>query len=120
MADLLAQGAAWLGEQRGKHLASTVTYRRGASEADLAATFGRTRYEVEDEYGVRVGAEVTDFLVAAADFAPAFGEPEAGDEITANGVVFEVMALSGQGHWRWSDPHRTTLRIHAKQTGTRT
>jgi hypothetical protein len=126
MADLLAQGAAWLGEQRGKHMASTVTYRRGATEADLSATFGRTRYEVEDEYGVRVGAEVTDFLVAAADFAPAFGEPEAGDEIVvhstgsgqAQGVVFEVMAWAGQGHWRWSDPHRTTLRIHAKQTGT--
>ncbi len=28
---------------------------------------------------------------AAADFGPTFGEPEAGDEIVAEGVVFEVM-----------------------------
>ena len=71
--------------------------------------------EVEDEYGVRVGAEVMDFLILAADFSPTFGEPEAGDQITSDGTVFEVMSLAGQGQWRWSDPHRTVMRIHAKQ-----
>ena len=35
----------------------------------------------------------------------------------ADGMVFEVMSLGGQGHWRWSDPHRQTLRIHTKETG---
>ena len=34
MGDLLAQGAAWLEQQRTRHLATTVTYVRGASTAD--------------------------------------------------------------------------------------
>ena len=48
---------------------------------------------------------------------PPFGEPEAGDQIVTDGTIFEVMSLGSQGHWRWSDPHRQALRIHAKETG---
>ena len=72
---------------------------------------------MEDEHGLRVAAHVTDFLILAADLAPTFGEPEAGDQIVTDGVVYEVMNLAGQGHWRWSDPHRTTMRIHTKEVG---
>jgi len=121
--DLLRQGTQWLEQQRAAHCSSPVTYRRPstgsgeATEAVINATFGRTQYEVDDEHGLRVGAEVTDFLVAAADFAPTFGHPQAGDQIVTDGAVYEVMSLTGQGHWRWSDPHRTTMRIHTKQTG---
>lgn len=118
MGDLLRQGSQWLEQQRSAHCSSPVTYSRDETELALNATFGRTEYEVEDDYGLRVGAEVTDFLIAAADFAPTFGEPEAGDRIITDGTVYEVMALSGQGHWRWSDPYRTTLRIHTKEVGT--
>ena len=118
MGDLLRQGSQWLGQMRSAHCSSPVSYRRGETEAVLNTTFGRTEYEVEDDYGLRVGAEVTDFLVSADDFTPTFGEPEAGDQIVADGVVFEVMSLAGQGHWRWSDPHRTTMRIHTKEIGT--
>ena len=117
MGDLLGQGCQWLAQQRGAHCASQVTYRRGETEGLLSATFGRTEYEVEDDYGLRIGAEATDFLILGADLSPTFGEPEAGDQIVADGAVHEVMSLAGQGHWRWSDPHRTTMRIHAKETG---
>jgi len=115
VADLLRQGSQWLAGVLKEHASSPVTYTRGAVELELQATFGRTEYEVEDEYGLRVAAQVADFLIAAADLAPTFDEPEAGDRIVADGAVFEVMPLAGQGHWRWSDPHRTTMRIHAKQ-----
>jgi len=115
--DLLRQGSQWLGDMLKQHASSPVTYRRDATELELQATFGQTEYEVEDEYGLRVAARVTDFLIAAADFTPTFGEPEAGDQIVADGAVYEVMSLAGQGHWRWSDPHGKTLRIHAKQVG---
>ena len=115
MTDLLRQGSQWLGDMLKEHASSPVTYRRGGMELSLNTIFGRTQYEVEDEYGVRVGAEVMDFLILAADFSPTFGEPEAGDQITSDGTVFEVMSLAGQGQWRWSDPHRTVMRIHAKQ-----
>jgi len=116
--DLLRQGSQWLGAMLKQHASSQVTYRREATELELQATFGRTEYEVEDDHGLRVAAHVIDFLVAAADFAPTFGEPEAGDQIIADGVVYEVMSLAGQGHWRWSDPHRQTLRMHTKEVDT--
>ena len=123
MGDLLRQGTQWLEQQRAAHCSSPVTYRRPstgsgeATEAVINATFGRTQYEVEDARGLRVGAEVIDFLVSAEVFAPTFGEPEPGDQIVADGVVYEVMDLAGQGHWRWSDPYRTTMRIHTKEVG---
>ena len=118
MGDLLRQGAQWLGDMLKQHASSPVTYRRDQESHEIDATFGRTQYEVEDEHGLRVGAEVIDFLVSAEVFAPMFGEPEAGDQIVADGVVYEVMDLAGQGHWRWSDPYRTTMRIHTKEVGT--
>jgi len=117
VSDLLRQGNQWLQQQRTAHCSSQVTYRRDATEILVDATFGRTEYEVEDDYGLRVGAQVTDFLILATDFTPTFGEPEAGDQIIADGMVYEVMSLAGQGHWRWSDPYRTTMRIHTKEVG---
>jgi hypothetical protein len=112
--DLLRQGSQWLEQQRTAHCSSPVTYRRGETEAALDATFGRTEYQVEDDFGVVVAAHVTDFLVATAEPAPVFGEPQPGDRIVADGVAYEVMSLGNQGHWRWSDPYRTTMRIHTK------
>ena len=123
MGDLLRQGTQWLGDMLKQHVSSPVTYRRPSTssgqvtKAVIDATYGRTQYEVKDEHGLRIGAEVIDFLVSAEVFAPMFGEPEAGDQIVADGVVYEVMDLAGQGHWRWSDPYRTTMRIHTKEVG---
>ncbi len=113
MSDLIRQGSQWLEQMRASHISSPVTYRRDEDSHEVNATFGRTEYEVEDEYGLRVGAQVTDFLISAEVFP--FDEPEAGDQIVADGAVFEVMNLAGQGHWRWSDPYRQTLRIHTKE-----
>ncbi len=118
MGDLLRQGGQWLEQMRRAALSSQVTYRRGAQEQALSATFGRTQYEVQDESGLLVAAHVTDFLVAAAEFEPVFGEPQPGDQVVADGATYEVLSLGNQGHWRWSDPYRTTMRIHTKQVGT--
>jgi len=116
VSDLLRQGNQWLQQQRTAHCSSQVTYRRDATEILVDATFGRTEYEVEDGYGLRVGAQVTDFLILAETFP--FDEPQPGDQILADGTVYEVMSLAGQGHWRWSDPYRTTMRIHTKEVAT--
>ena len=115
MSDLLRQGSQWLGQMQSQHCSSPVTYSRDQESHEVNATFGRTEYEVEDSSGLRVAAHMTDFLISAEAFP--FAEPEAGDQIVADGVVYEVMDLAGQGHWRWSDPHRTTMRIHAKEIG---
>ena len=119
MSDLIRQGSQWLEQMRASHMSSPVTYRRDEDSHEVNATFGRTEYEVEDEYGLRVGAQVTDFVISAEVFP--FDEPEAGDQIvvpsTGSGqaTVYEVMNLAGQGHWRWSDPYRQTMRIHTKE-----
>ena len=120
MGDLLRQGCQWLAQQRGAHCASQVTYGRGETELALSATFGRPDREVEDQFGVRVGATMVDFLVRAADFEPTFGEPEPGDQLVGDGRVYEVLDLAGQGHWRWSGVPGSTMRIHTKQVGTET
>ena len=49
---------------------------------------------------------------------------ERGDRIeeTESGKKFtyEVMPLGTEPHWRYSDPHRKTLRIHTKHISTET
>ena len=121
MGDMLKNGMTWLESQRTAHLAGPAEYRRAGQEAlTVIATVGQTTYEVDDEYGLRVEAHVTDFLILADELWPVVDEPQTGDQIVVEGRLYEVMELSGQGHWRWSDPYQTTLRIHTKELGTDT
>ena len=121
MVDLLQAGSDWLQAKRKACMARPVTYTRGAEQITVDATLGRTRYEVEDGYGLRVTAGVMDFLIGTDELilsgAPALPEP--GDQIRVERnsaiEVFEVMALSGIGHWQYSDPYGRTLRIHTRQ-----
>lgn len=115
MGDLLRDGLAWLEQQRSAHMTSPVTYRRaGQADASVQATFGQTDYEVADDYGATIKAHVVDFMIMGDELG---SEPQAGDRIVADGVIHEVMALGGEGCWRWSDPYRTTMRIHTKEIG---
>lgn len=124
MTDLLEKGAAWLDQQRSRHLTRTVTYLRGADGVDLPATIGSTTFEQVDEYGVVRRTQARDYLLSAADLvlAGAVTEPQAGDRIheTVGAQVFlyEVMAPGGEPPWRYSDRYRQTLRVHTKCIGT--
>jgi hypothetical protein len=119
---LLRDGLAWLEQQRTAHMTSPVEYRRAGQPAkEVQATFGKTDYEVADDYGATIAASAGDFLILAEELGI---EPEAGDIIAAPstssgqaGRRYEVMNLAGQSCWRWSDPYRTTLRIHTKDVG---
>ena len=113
MGDLLAQGAAWLEQQRTRHLATTVTYVRGASTVEVLATIGRTKFEVDDGHVVRVEFTDRDFLILVADLilAGQTTEPQRGDLIREGPREFEVL------EWRYSDPYRQTFRITTKHTG---
>jgi len=116
--DLLRQGSQWLEQMRTAHCASPVTYRRPPDPEvwHVQATFGRTAYEVADESGLTVGSHVWDFLILA-DALPGV-EPKPGDVIAADGRRYEVLPLGEDVRgWRWSDPYRTTYRIHTRDIG---
>jgi hypothetical protein len=124
MPDLLRTASDWLEDMRTEHASGTVTYRRDADSALLAATIGRTLFEVDDGFGVLQKYESRDFLVLAADLVLAGSPvlPKAGDRIdeTAGTTthVYEVMAPGKEPPWRYSDPYRKTIRIHTKQVET--
>ena len=124
MGDLLAKGAVWLEQQRSKHLASNVTYRRGESTVIVAATIGKTAFEIDDGQGVIQRIESRDFLVLAVDLVldALTTLPQRGDVIEEPAgnitLLYEVMAPGNEPCWRYSDAHRQSLRIHTKQVGT--
>lgn len=127
MQDLLAQGAAWLAQQRRKHCAQKVAYSRpstGSTLRKVPATRGRSLHQIEQGDGALVSVESDDFIIAPGDLKldGVESEPAAGDRITdADGYVYEVAPPIGGGgepHWRWADGHRQDLRIHVKQITT--
>lgn len=116
MGDLLRQGSQWLERMRTAHCASPVEYRRPPDAWTMRAAFGRTTYEMADESGLTVGSHAIDFLIQKAALPGV--EPEPGDVIAADGRRYEVMALGEDVRgWRWSDPYRTTYRIHTREIG---
>ena len=126
MADLLEQGSAWLDQQRHRFLTRTVTYQRGEHAAEVQATVGKTIFRFDDAHGAVKRYVSRDFLIRVEDLVmPPDNEPtlpKRGDRIRETQVgqvyVHEVMGPGrDEPDWRYSDPHRQTLRIHTKQVG---
>jgi hypothetical protein len=121
VADLLQQAADWLDGMRVAHLSRPVQYCRGGDSVRVAATVGKTVFEIDDGYGTVERFESRDFLILTADLVLGGTEtlPQPGDRIKETAgtklVVYEVMAPGKEPCWRWSDPYRRTLRVHAKQ-----
>lgn len=125
MANLLAQGVAWLGGKRHTSMAGTITYVRGVDTVSLSATVGKTDFEQLDESGVVQRIESRDFLIRTADLvlAAVTTLPRAGDLIRETEgpqtFVYEVMAPGDEPPWRYSGAQdRSTLRIHTKHVAT--
>ena len=122
MSNLLQTGSDWLEGMRNTYASQSVTYARGVNSVTLNASFGKTIYEEDDEY-IRVKGEVMDFLLFAAELIidGSVVLPQVADRISivrgGSSVVYEVMPLLGQGHYRFSDSFGKTLRIHTKQVG---
>ena len=123
MADLLQQASSWLEDQRTRHATRQVTYRRGASQAIVSATVGKTIFRIEGD-GILERIESRDYLILTADLVLDDQQtlPERGDRIRetegSKTFVYEVMAPGKEPHWRYSDPYRKTLRIHTKHVDT--
>lgn len=124
MGDLLDRGAAFLDDQRHKHLSRLVLYRRGTDEKEVQATIGRTEFEQADDAGLIHRVESRDFLVRTADLDLGAGPilPRAGDQVREtvglSVFVYEVNAPGGQPPFQYSDPYRRVLRIHTKHIAT--
>jgi hypothetical protein len=121
VADLLAQASAWLEDQRKRHLTQSVVYQRGTATMPVLATIGATIFRLEDGAGALLRVESRDYLITAADLVLAGVSivPKRGDRILetpgSRTFIYEVSAPGDEPEWRWSDPYRTTLRIHTQQ-----
>ncbi|WP_428937773.1 hypothetical protein [Fontivita pretiosa] len=121
MADLLERASAWLEDQRNKFATRQVTYQRGEQSVSVAATIGKTLFELDDGGGAVLRVESRDYLIFAADLVleddPIL--PQRGDQIVetqdARSFIYEVTGPGDEPCWRYSDPYRRTLRIHTKQ-----
>ena len=125
MADLLKDAATWLAGQRKAHASQSVTYSRGAASVSLSATIGRRIDQVDRESGFHTETEDRDYLIDTADLvlSGSVTLPEPGDQIVEidgdKQHTYEVMSPPGdEPHFRYSDNHRVTLRIHTKRIKT--
>lgn len=122
MANLLADGLAWLTQQMEAHASTAVTYRRGPDSVTWHATIGRLLLRVSDARGVSVRLTDRDFIGPAdelADFVP----PREGDTIdVVMGEVtkrFTLKRFGDESCWRYADEQgETSIRVHTMQTGT--
>jgi len=112
--NMLQNGLAWFAKKQKRHASSRVWYYRDAICYPVNATLGRTKFDVEDEYGLRITAHSIDFLINAADLDLV---PQVGDRIHCDNIVYEVLELGAAGCWRWCDPHGIKRRIHTKAIG---
>jgi hypothetical protein len=124
MPNLLEQGAAWLADQLRTHASTEVVYQRGAQRVTVAATIGKTEFEVDDGTGILQRFQSRDYLIQTADLklGGLLTLPVAGDRIRepqgSQVFVYEVLAPGNEPHYRFSDPFRKLLRIHTKHVGT--
>lgn len=123
MSNKLATGLTWLRSKRHENATSTITIRRGASEAEVLATPGQSRFDHADDNGIVREIESRDWLIRTEDYAFS-GDvvtPELGDRVvdTVDGVgwVYEVLSVQGEPAWRYADSNRATLRVHTKYIG---
>ena len=116
MANMLADGAAWLAGELASAAGSSVVYQRGASSATVTATVGRSQFEAANQSGVIETWESRDFLIRTSVFP--YGLPQRHDRVveTVGGaaVTYEVAAPRGVPVYHYGDAFRTMLRVHTK------
>lgn len=119
--DLLQTGAAWLKNQLQANASQAITYTRGADSVALRGTLGKKLLQLQDmDGGVLLEWTDLDVLIPAADLMldGETVEPRRGDRVTLvmadNTLTFEVQPIGTEPAWRYCDPFRTMIRVHAK------
>lgn len=122
MADILKSGAAWLNATRAAKMASNVTYRRGGNGSGfaVAGTVGRTEADQVVDASVITSAGIRDFIFSTEAFlvSSTFVPPAIGDTIEeADGALWKVVEIGGEPCWRYSSPHKQSIRVHVVKIG---
>lgn len=127
MTDLLQLGAAWLSDRLQDSASASVVYSDGTNTVTLNAEIGQPAVLAQkDGKAIRFVNvhKAQDFIVARGDLVNASNvaiTPDKGHTITrtVGGKVctFTVLPLGEEPCWTWSDPDRTSIRIHTKITG---
>ena len=111
---MIRRGLAALRLMQYEVLSDDVTYSRDGAAKAVKAIVGRTVFRSTNDSGHWTRTETRDFIIRPEELGLV---PEKGDVIRFDGGEYEVLAPNGEPVWRWSDPHRTAMRIHAKHTG---
>ena len=117
----LDSGQAWLMEQK-NFIGQSVTYSRGATSVEIAATMGRSGFEITGTDGAFTALETHDSIVDPSLLVINSSEvtPRPGDKITweVDGSIreYRVLDISGFQNHKY-DPLRKTLRIYTKLVG---
>ncbi|OHB50506.1 MAG: hypothetical protein A2Y10_18075 [Planctomycetes bacterium GWF2_41_51] len=116
MTNLLKRGIEFLADKLKAYASQTVIYKRGADTVTICATFGKTNYQIEDDSGLKIGGEITDFLFSPSDLIidGLLTLPKAGDQIQTDSAIYEAQFI-GDGCWCYSDPYRKMIRLHTKE-----
>lgn len=117
MSNMLSQGAAWMAGQLLANASDPITISRGAITLALQAMIGSTSFDSVESDGSITRFESKDFIVEAAKLVGTIGLPQDGDLINDGKHSYEALALTGEQPFRYSDRHRTLIRIHTKQVG---
>ena len=98
---------------------SAITYTRPstAETVSITAVPGESVKQIERDGEVIDEIHSRDFLVLASELKLAGVEvtPKRFDTITEGATVFSVLAVDNEPHFRYTDHHRTVLRIHTKR-----
>ena len=98
-----------------------VKYQRGVEWVEVEATVARSIVEYITDAGVRVRAEVRDYLIKPSllELEGVTIEPRTGDIITDDNegkeVVYKVLPDASGESWRYTDRYHTLLRVHTKE-----
>lgn len=117
MTNMLSEGSAWLVGQLVDNASDPVTYSRAPITLTCSAMKGTTSFDSEQADGSMIRFESLDYIFKASEFVPLLGLPQGGDLIYDGTHIYEVLAINGSQPFRYSDRHRTLIRIHTKQIG---
>lgn len=96
-----------------------IVYQRpGVGSVNLTVIRGESVQEVDRDGQVVQEHRTRDYLVQASELVieDSLTTPQRHDMITEDGETYQVLAINGEPHWRYTDRTKTVLRIHCKES----